>query len=39
MLLRDRILIVIEKRKLMLGLHIGLYFMLLQTIHVFFIIW
>lgn len=36
MLLRDRILIVIEKRKLMLGLYIGLYFVLLQSIHVCF---
>lgn len=38
MLLQDRILIVIERRKLMLGLCLGLDFMLLQSIRVFFII-
>lgn len=37
MLLQDKILMVIENRKLMLGLYIGLYFMLLLSIHVFFI--
>lgn len=37
MLVQDKILMVIEKRKLMLGLYIGLYSMLLQNIHVFFI--
>lgn len=34
MLLRDAIRIVMEKGKLMLGLCIGLYFMLLQSVHV-----